>query len=210
MNTVLRRVSLVVILLVGAVGVRVTLRAEDSWKKPLAVKERAIEEGIRKRHNILGLYPSMVEIPATGDSLDITTRTPFADIQHAVCWTSNYLAGLSYKYAVLKKSGAAEHELRDAQQRADEVFEAVYRCQRVTGVRGLQARGYLLGHGETYAEREASSKLRLLASRRSRWAGVPLGGRSEPPQLQRRDPRIGAVLYAGGGGTAEGAGARGH
>jgi photosystem II stability/assembly factor-like uncharacterized protein len=178
MNSVLCRVSLVVIVLVGAVGLRATVRADDSWKKPLVAKERAIEEGIRLRHNIQGLYPSMVEIPRTGDAIDITTRTPFADIQHAVCWTSNYLAGLSYKYAFLKASNATENQLLAARLRADEVFEAVYRCQLVTGVRGLQARGYLLGHGETYAEREASSKLRFwrqgeVDGQAFRWVGDP-------------------------------------
>ena len=117
MNSVLCRVSLVVIVLVGAVGFRATVRADDSWKKPPVVKERAIEEGIRLRHDVHGLYPSMVEIPRTGDAIDITTRTPFADIQHAVCWTSNYLAGLSCKYAFLKASNAAENELRVARRK---------------------------------------------------------------------------------------------
>ncbi len=42
-------------------------------------------------------------------------------------------------------------------RRADEVFEAVYRCQRITGRRGLQARGYLLGHGAVYDERGGHS-----------------------------------------------------
>ena len=37
------------------------------------------------------------------------------------------------------------------------MFEAVYRCQRITGRRGLQARGYLLGHGEVYDERAGHS-----------------------------------------------------
>ena len=65
-----------------------------------------------------GVYPSMVEIPRTGDAIDITvTRTPFADIQHAVCWTSNYLAGLSCKYAFLKASNAAENGLPVAEER---------------------------------------------------------------------------------------------
>ncbi len=132
---------------------------DESWKLPLSVKERAIEENILARHNILGLYPSMVEVPKDGGPIDITTANPFADIQHAVCWTSNYLAGASYRYVVLKKSGATENEISAARKRADEIFEAVYRCQLVTGKRGLQARGYFLGHGETYAERFASSKL---------------------------------------------------
>lgn len=151
---------------------------DDSWKAPLEAKERAIEAGIRLRHNIMGLYPSMVQIPRDGGGIDVTTTNPFADIQHAVCWTANYLAGLSYKYACLKANGADAETLRDARERADEVFEAVYRCQRVTGVRGLQARGYFLGRGETYAEREDSSKLPFWRQGEAdgqtfRWVGDP-------------------------------------
>ena len=131
--------------------------ADRTWKAPLGAKAERIEAGIQKRHNILGLYPSMVEIPRHGGPIDITTTNPFADIQHAVCWTSNYLAGLSFRVAFLEKSGAPQEEIERARRRADEVFEAVYRCQRVTGVRGLQARGYFLGHGETYAERHAGA-----------------------------------------------------
>ena len=131
--------------------------ADQTWKAPLSVKAERIEAGIQRRHSILGLYPSMVEIPRDGGPIDITTTNPFADIQHAVCWTSNYLAGLSFCVAFLEKSGATKEDIERARRRADEVFEAVYRCQRVTGVRGLQARGYLLGHGETYAEKHAGA-----------------------------------------------------
>jgi len=150
----------------------------DTWKSPLSVKERQIEQGIEKRHNILGLYPSMVEIPRDSETIDITTTNPFADIQHAVCWTSNYLAGLSYKYAFLKAHGAMPGDLEAARIRADEVFEAVYRCQLVTGVRGLQARGYFLGHGPTYAERTRSDKLPFwrqgtVDGQAFRWVGDP-------------------------------------
>ena len=73
--------------------------AGESWKRPLAEKAEIIEAGIQKRHNILGLYPSMVEIPFDSDRIDITTLNPMADVQHAVCWTANYLAGLSYRHA---------------------------------------------------------------------------------------------------------------
>ena len=125
---------------------------EDSWKQPLAVKARLIEENIQERHNILGLYPSQVEVPLDGAPVDNSTLG-IGNIAHSVCWTANYLAGCSFRYAYLKKSGAPAEEVAAAKARADEVFEAVYRCQRVTGVRGLQARGYALGHGESYEER---------------------------------------------------------
>jgi len=126
--------------------------ADDSWKQPLVVKEAALERNCAERHNILGLYPSQVEVPLDGGPVDNTTLG-IGNIAHSVCWTANYLAGASYRYAFLKKSGAPADEVAAAKARADELFEAVYRCQLVTGVRGLQARGYAIGHGESYEER---------------------------------------------------------
>jgi len=154
------------------------IHADESWKLPLDEKAKIIEDGIQKRHNILGLYPSMVEIPFHSDTIDITTRNPMADVQHSVCWTANYLAGLSYRYAHLKKSNAAQAEVEAAKKRADEVFEAVYRCQLITGVRGLQSRGYFVGRGESYAERGNSTKLPYwrqgeLNGKPYRWVGDP-------------------------------------
>jgi photosystem II stability/assembly factor-like uncharacterized protein len=146
-----------------------TVHADETWRLPLFEKDRIIEEGIVAKHNILGLYPSLVQIPEEGQAFDLTTTNPFADVAHAVCWTSNHLAGASYRYAYLKKSGAPADQIAAAKQRADELFEAVYRCQRVTGVRGLQARGYFLGHGETYEERHAGSK-------RDEWHQATLDG----------------------------------
>lgn len=131
---------------------------EETWKQSLDVKERIINENILKRHNILGLYPSMVQVPLDGGEQDISPATPFSDIAHAVCWTSNHLAGASHRYATLKHEGAPATELEAARLRADELFEAVFRCQRVTGVKGLQARGYFIGYGEVYEERFGSRK----------------------------------------------------
>jgi len=131
---------------------------KNTWKQPLADKAAITDKNIRERHNILGLYPSNVQIPPKGMPMDITTATPFSDVAHAVCWTSNHLAGSSYRYAYLKKIGASPEELADAKARADQLFEAVYRCQLVTGEVGLQARGYFLGHGDTYEERAGSKK----------------------------------------------------
>lgn len=145
-------------LLCATLPMNKTSADEPSWKTPLAEKERLLDANIQRRHNILGLYPSMVEIPPDDGEIDITTATPFSDIAHAVCWTSNHLAGASYRYRVLQEQGAPEDAIAEARRRADELFEAVYRCQRVTGVRGLQARGYFLGHGPVYEERRGSDK----------------------------------------------------
>ncbi|HOE67798.1 MAG TPA: hypothetical protein PLO62_14860 [Candidatus Hydrogenedentes bacterium] len=131
---------------------------KDTWKKPLAEKARILDANIRDRHSIFGLYPSMVQLPPKGQSIDITTATPFSDVAHAVVWTAYHLAGMSYRYAYLKKIDAPADEIADAKARADELFEAVYRCQRVTGERGMQARGYFLGHGDVYEERFGSRK----------------------------------------------------
>ncbi len=144
----MRILTLIMILLLTA-GASAT---DDSWKLPLDVKEKALEQNARDFHNIMGLYPSQVEVNLVTGKPDFSTLG-YCDIAHAVCWTANYLAGCSYRYAYLKKIGAPKEVLDDARQRADEVFEAIYRCQLVTGVRGLQARGYAIGHGESYEER---------------------------------------------------------
>jgi hypothetical protein len=143
------RISMLIVFVLLMAGASAT---DDTWKLPLDVKEKAFEQNARDFHNIMGLYPSQVEVNLVTGKPDFSTLG-YCDIAHAVCWTSNYLAGCSYRYAYLKKSGAPKEVLEDAQRRADEVFEAIYRCQLVTGVRGLQARGYAIGHGEAYEER---------------------------------------------------------
>jgi hypothetical protein len=45
--------------------------ADESWKRPLAEKVQIIGDGIQKRHNILGIYPSMLEIPFDKDKINI-------------------------------------------------------------------------------------------------------------------------------------------
>ncbi len=162
-----------------AVAAAPTFVDDASWQAPLAEKEAIIEARIERTHSIQGLYPSLVQIPPRGAPGDIYTTNPFADVVHAVCWTSNYLAGLSFKTAVLERSGARPAVVAAARARADEVFEAVFRCQRITGRRGLQARGYFLGHGEVYDERRGGSgKLPYWRQGRAdgqdyRWVGDP-------------------------------------
>ena len=149
----MRYIAVLMLVQLNLVG----LAAEESWKLPLSDKEKIIEQNIVQRHNILGLYPSQVVVPLDGAPVDNTTLGD-GNIVHAVAWTSNYLAGAAYRYAVLKKSGGSAEEIAQAKKRADEIFEAVYRCQLVTGVKGFLARGYAMGHGESYEERWSESK----------------------------------------------------
>ncbi|HOZ49366.1 MAG TPA: hypothetical protein PLO37_21265 [Candidatus Hydrogenedentes bacterium] len=144
------RLQIVIALCLLAGGV---WAADESWRLPLAEKEPLLEKNCVEKHNILGLYPSQVDVSLADGSSDPSTRG-YANIAHSVCWTANYLAGASYRYAFLKKSGASAEAIEQARLRADELFEAVYRCQLVTGVKGLQSRGYAIGHGESYEERE--------------------------------------------------------
>ena len=153
----MRRTITVLIVAVIMVSAGASQAFETGWRKPLAVKEQELEANILLRHNILGLYPSMVEVPADGGAVDITTATPFSDAVHAVAWTSHYLAGASYRYAWLRDNGAEPELVEQARLRADELFEAVYRCQRVTGKRGLLVRGYFIGSGPTFDERRMAS-----------------------------------------------------
>ena len=138
-------------LLVGACAL--FAKEDESWRLPLAEKARLIEQSILERHNILGLYPSQVEVPLDGSPVD-NTITGISNIAHSIVWTSYYLEGACYRYAFLKRSGAPADQVAQARARADEIFESIYRCQLVTGVRGLQARGYFPGHGPAYEERE--------------------------------------------------------
>jgi len=136
----------VLALFVACTGV---LAEPDVWKVPLDEKAKLFEENIRANHWIDGLYPSMVELP-----FDPTTQGN-ANIAHSVCWTANYLAGESYRYQFVKKTGSKK-EAEAVRKHAEAIFDAVHRCQKVTGVRGLQARGYVFGHGDSYEEREGA------------------------------------------------------
>lgn len=69
--------------------------ADASWKLPLAEKAVLIEQNCADRHNILGLYPSQVEVPLDRSPVDNSTLG-IGNIAHSVCWTANYLAGAAY------------------------------------------------------------------------------------------------------------------
>ena len=121
---------------------------DDIWMVPLDKKAEIFEKNILNNHWIGGLYPSSVEVPYDG-GVDQSTMG-YSNIAHSVCWTANYLAGQAYRYAFTPDGKVRKH--------AGDVLEAMIRCIRITDVRGLQARGYVYGHGESYEEREGSSK----------------------------------------------------
>jgi len=129
--------------------------ADDSWHQPLETKARILEAQVRKWHWIGGLYPSQVEVPPDGGTPDHSTHGT-SNVMHTVCWTANHLAGESYRYAFIKKTGKPE-QIKAVRDHVNAIFEGVHRCQKVTGVRGFQARGYLYGHGPTAEERANES-----------------------------------------------------
>lgn len=124
---------------------------ENSWKKPLNEKARMFEENILRNHWIEGLYPSIVELPPDGSPPDQHT-TGNSNIAHSCSWTGNYLAGQAYRYAFTKDPSVREH--------CWEILRALRRLQELTrsstGKVGLLCRGYVLGHGPSYEERDNS------------------------------------------------------
>ncbi|HOX37538.1 MAG TPA: hypothetical protein PL033_06080 [Candidatus Brocadiia bacterium] len=127
-----------------------------TWYQPLDTKARILEEQVLKWHWIDGLYPSQVEVPPDGGAPDHSTNG-VSNVMHMVCWTANHWAGESYRYAYLKEHGTPE-EIEAVRRHVNEMFDGMYRCQKVTGIKGFQARGYLYGHGPTYEERTNSDK----------------------------------------------------
>lgn len=115
----------------------------DSWKMPLCDKARILEKLIEDRHNIDGLYPSIVRIEKDG-SVDVTT-TGDSNVAHSVSWTSYYLCGEVLRDQLTQDP--AVHE------RVKEIWHSVQRLHTITGVPGLMCRGYVKGHGPSYEER---------------------------------------------------------
>jgi len=143
--------------------------SDHLWKVPLHKKAEIFERNVLKNHWIDGLYPSIVEVPLDGGPVDQST-TGYSNVAHSICWTANYLTGQAYRYAFTKDEKVRRH--------ADQVLKAMIRCMKVTGVTGLQARGYVFGHGESYEEREGSARSNAWhqgAGRHSglRWRGDP-------------------------------------
>jgi hypothetical protein len=120
---------------------------DGSWQKPLSEKEGILRQMIADRHDIEGLYPSMVTVI---DGQANHTTTGHADVSHSVHWTSQLLVGEIFRWKLT--GDPADFE------RVREVFDAVDRCQRVNGIPGLISRGYVYGHGPTYEERRGHGR----------------------------------------------------
>jgi len=119
---------------------------DGSWRRPLEEKVEFFERDLLEKHWIEGIYTPMVRIERDG-TVDYSTQG-YCDVAHSCCWTSNYLAGQAYRYLVTKDEAVREH--------CWEILRALRRLQRLTGVPGLICRGYLLGHGPVWAERQGS------------------------------------------------------
>jgi len=114
-----------------------------SWKLPLAEKANILEQMVMERHNIDGLYPSLVRIEKDG-TMDPTAAGD-ANVAHSVNWTSYYLCGQLLRYQLTK-----DPQVHDW---VKHVWKGFRRVQTVNGVPGLLSRGYVLGHGPSYEER---------------------------------------------------------
>jgi hypothetical protein len=139
---------------VALIACQTLFATDDTWYQPLEKKAQILEQQVRKWHWIDGLYPSAVEVPPDGGTPDHSTNG-VSNVMHMVCWTANHVAGESYRYAFVKKTGTPE-QVKAAREHVNAIFEGMVRCQKVTGRPGFQARGYLYGHGPTLEERTDS------------------------------------------------------
>ncbi len=142
-----KTMKLALLVLLMLVYAAIACAKDNNWEVPLEGKAEIFEKNVMERHWIDGLYPSSVEVPLDGSPVDQTTQGS-SNIAHSINWTSYYLGGQCYRYLFTKDENVREH--------CNRIFEALYRCQLVTGIRGMQARGYAIGHGESYEEREGS------------------------------------------------------
>jgi len=146
-----RRVVVICVVVSAGNSLREGLASDHTWYQPLETKAQILEQQVLKWHWIDGLYPSAVEVPPDGGTPDHSTNG-VSNVMHMVCWTANHVAGESYRYALIKRTGTPE-QAKAVREHVNAIFEGMYRCQKVTGIRGFQARGYVHGHGPTLEER---------------------------------------------------------
>ena len=104
----------------------------------LAGKSRLLQDNLKERHLLDGLYVSIVPAPVPGVKLRHTVDEP-GNVIHSGVWTGRYLAGVGYQYAATRDPAVRRH--------GGELLHGLRVLQEVTGKPGLLARGYVKGHG---------------------------------------------------------------
>ena len=169
-----------------------------SWKKDLHSKAIFFEKNAQERHNILGSYPSSVQLTPpefyagsqqdawkqlieTGElppgwSVDHGT-TGYSNVAHTSSWTGCYLTAEAFRVAFLHKTlGENSPEFRAAYDRADEIISSIRTLTLVSGQPGFLARGIALGHGISYEERGGASTRDLWAQGMGQFAHLRYRG----------------------------------
>ncbi len=173
-----KAIILTLALLIISIGI---LRAGEyrdrgSWKKTLIDKAEYFENNTEKRHNIEGIYPSSIRLTPpkyyagsqqdAWNMINTTGELPpgwivnhgpngMSNIAHSSSWTGNLLTAEAFRVAFLKKKfGENSSEYKKAYDRANEVISGILKLTLVSGQPGYLARGFALGHGATYGERQ--------------------------------------------------------
>ena len=116
----------------------VALLSAAAAPQTLIEKSRILQNNLKERHLLDGLYVSIVPAVAPGVRLLHTVEEP-GNVIHAGVWTGRYLAGVGYQYAATHDASVRRH--------GGEILHGLHVLQAVTGKPGLLARGYVKGHG---------------------------------------------------------------
>jgi photosystem II stability/assembly factor-like uncharacterized protein len=148
-----------------------------SWKKTLHNKAIFFDENTKERHNIEGTYPSSVRLrPPTrfysGSQKDAWKKinttgklpegwfvdhgtTGLSNVAHTSSWTGNLITAEAFHVASIKKEkGVNSPEYKAAYERANEIISGIRILTLASGQPGYLVRGYALGHGPSYSERQ--------------------------------------------------------
>ncbi len=150
---------------------------QGTWEKTLHDKAIYFERNTKERHNIEGTYPSSVRLRPptrfyTGSQKDAWKKlnstgelpqgwfvdhgtTGLSNVVHTSSWTGNLITAKAFHVAALRKTkGENSSEYKAAYKRANEIISGIRILTLVSGQAGYLARGYALGHGPSYAERQ--------------------------------------------------------
>ena len=128
-----RRLASTLSLLVALAAAPLAQAVDKS--SPLSEKAAYLEQDLKDKHSLDGLYVSIVPVGTAGRY----TVNEGGNVIHAGVWTGRYLAGVGYQYAVTQDPKVREHGWQ--------ILKALRIQQEVTGKPGLLARGYVKGHG---------------------------------------------------------------